>query len=151
MKKITLLVVFLFSFLTSSAMGLSVKEQIHGPLVLIAVIAEWCPYCTAWKENVGDAYSQEEVIPLRIVDVATFATIPKWYQEIYFSGKLQKLHGIPAFIIWDEGNERELVRWTGYNDPATFYTMLERAIGIALDSQLDCYTLNICKPKNIEY
>jgi len=63
---------------------------------------------------------------------------------------IARLYGVPAFIIWDEVNKREIVRWVGYVSVAHFNDMLERAKVVAINNIEKCKNFNICVPSNIQ-
>ena len=134
MKK--LLLIFVLFLLPSIATPLSLIKPEAPGLQLIAVLVDWCPYCNKWTEEVVPSYSN--IVPLVIINATSGKNIPQWYKKALKLKKVSKLRGIPAFIIWDDETEVELIRWVGYGGSDHFYQMLAKAINKALEKQQLC-------------
>ena len=108
-----------------------------------------CHYCIAFMEQVEPEYHDTEyaeTLPLTIIDAKD---IPEWFHIAYDKGDIKKIKGTPTFIIWDEVNKRELVRWAGYQSEENWYEMLERAKLIANRSIIDCEATSLCENFNL--
>ena len=53
---------------------------------------------------------------------------------------------MPTFVIWDNEDKRELVRWTGYTTEESFYKLLANALRLAPINKERCRVHNVCKP-----
>jgi|TARA_Y100000310_G_scaffold223510_1_gene225401 hypothetical protein len=153
MKK--LLLIFVLFLLPSIANPIDARSDVPK-LKLIAVVVDWCPYCHKWQEEVLPAFNHW--IEAEVVNVTSGRNLPRWYKNAYDNGTIERLYGIPAFIIWDIEAERELVRWVGYGGKDHFYEILDKAINKALEKQVQCghitsalerRSAGICKAENI--
>lgn len=118
-------------------------------LQLLYVGATWCPACLVIKNEILPFYNDVD-LPIVQIDITTGIIANEEYRTYYGNGTIARLYGIPAFIIWDEVNKRELVRWVGYASKEHFYDMLNRAKLIAERNIERCKIFNICLPNNIE-
>ena len=134
MKK--LLLIFVLFLLPSIANPLSLIKPEAPGLRLIAVVVDWCPYCNQWQEEVVPSYNN--IVLLEIINTTSGKNIPQWYKKALKLKNVSKLRGIPAFIIWDDETEAELIRWVGYGGSDHFYQMLDKAINKALEKQQLC-------------
>ena len=134
MKK--LLLIFVLFLLPSIANPLSLIKPEAPGLQLIAVLVDWCPYCNKWTEEVVPSYNNP--VPLVIINATSGRNIPQWYKKALKLKNVSKLRGIPAFIIWDDETEVELIRWVGYGGKDHFYQLLDEAINKALQKQQLC-------------
>ena len=130
MKK--LLLIFVLFLLPSVA----TPKLPYSGVTLVAVVVDWCPYCNKWAEEVVPSYNN--IVPLVIVNTTSGQNIPQWYKKALKLKKISKLRSIPAFIIWDDEAEVELIRWVGYGGPDHFYQMLDKAINKAITKQVLC-------------
>ena len=130
MKK--LLLIFVLFLLPSVA----TPKLPYSSVTLVAVVVDWCPYCNKWQEEVVPSYNN--IVPLVIINATSGKNIPQWYKKALKLKKVSKLRGIPAFIIWDDETEVELIRWVGYGGSDNFYQMLAKAINKAVEKQQLC-------------
>jgi len=133
MKK--LLLIFVLFLLPSIANPIDARSDVPK-LKLVAIVVDWCPYCQKWQDEVLPEFNHW--IEAEVVNVTSGQDIPYWYKQAYDKGKIERLYGIPAFIIWDTEAEIELVRWVGYGGSEYFYEMLDKAINKALEKQYLC-------------
>lgn len=134
MKK--LLLIFVLFLMPTIANPESIMNPNESGLKLVAVVVDWCPYCNKWQEEVVPSYNN--IVPLVIINATSGKNIPQWYKKALKLKKVSKLRGIPAFIIWDDETEVELIRWVGYGGSDHFYQMLDKAINKALEKQQLC-------------
>ena len=134
MKK--LLLIFVLFLMPTIANPESIMNPNESGLKLVAVVVDWCPYCNKWAEEVVPSYNN--IVPLVIINATSGKNIPQWYKKALKLKKVSKLRGIPAFIIWDDETEAELIRWVGYGGSDHFYQMLDKAIKKALEKQQLC-------------
>ena len=132
---------FLFILLLLVAMPAQALE-------LLVVTANWCPICARWLSEVPEFYDDID-LPMVKIDITNGIIENQEYLEHYWEGNIKRLYAVPTFIIWDEVNKRELVRWAGYQSEEQWYEMLERAKLKAQQSIEDCQNLNICEPHNL--
>ena len=118
-------------------------------LELLAIVVDWCPYCQRFESSLVPEYTGD--VPLVVVNVTDGQSLPQWFKTAYDAEQIQTLYSVPTFIIWDEVNNRELVRWVSYQDPTSFYQMLTTAIEKAKEVQKDCEEVNACTPINLNY
>jgi hypothetical protein len=151
MKKLFL--IFVLFLLPAIANPLSLVRPATLKFQLIAVVVDWCPYCNKWAEEVVPLY--DDIIPLVIVNITSEQGMPEWYKKAYYTGRIEQLYSIPAFIIWDTEAKTELVRWTGYGGVDHFYQMLDKAINKAIEKQVLCSDTSalerhrVCKAEKI--
>ncbi|MBF0167376.1 MAG: thioredoxin family protein [Alphaproteobacteria bacterium] len=104
-------ILFLSLFLaTSSARA--------GELVMFET--EGCPYCAAWKRDIGQHYGNSDLaalLPLKRIDIK--AERPKGYEQI-LDVKLS-----PTFVAMACG--AEAVRFEGYSDSGIFWDLMDMA------------------------
>ena len=134
MKK--LLLIFVLFLMPTIANPESILNPDEWGLKLIAVVVDWCPYCNKWTEEVVPSYNNP--VPLVIINATSGRNIPQWYKKALKLKNVSKLRGIPAFIIWDNETEVELIRWEGYGGSDHFYQLLDEAINKALQKQQLC-------------
>ena len=116
-------------------------------LELLAIVVDWCPDCQRFESNLVPEYTGD--VPLVVVNVTDGQSLPQWFKTACDAEQIQTLYSVPTFIIWDEVNNRELVRWVSYQDPTSFYQMLTTAIEKAKEIQKDCEEVNACTPVNL--
>ena len=154
MKK--LLLIFVLFLMPTIANPESIIHPEESRLKLVAVVVDWCPYCNKWQEEVVPSYNN--IVPLVIINATSGKNIPQWYKKALKLKKVSKLRGIPAFIIWDDETEVELIRWVGYGGSDNFYQMLAKAINKALEKQQLCSEIptalerrsaEVCKAENL--
>jgi hypothetical protein len=112
-------------------------------LELLVVTANWCPVCARWISEVPEFYDDID-LPMVKIDITTGIISNQEYLEHYWEGNIKRLYAVPTFIIWDEVNKRELVRWAGYQSEEHWYEMLERAKLKADQSILECEAIGLC-------
>jgi len=127
---------FLFVFLLLFAIPAQALE-------LLVVTANWCPICARWIAEVPEFYDDID-LPMVKIDVSTGIITNQKYLEHYWEGNIKRLYAVPTFIIWDEVNKREIVRWAGYQSEEQWYEMLERAKLKAEQSIIDCEAIGLC-------
>ena len=154
MKK--LLLIFVLFLMPTIANPESIMNPNESGLKLVAVVVDWCPYCNKWAEEVVPSYNN--IVPLVIINATSGKNIPQWYKKALKLKKVSKLRGIPAFIIWDDETEVELIRWVGYGGSDNFYQMLAKAINKAVEKQQLCSEIptalerrsaDVCKAEKI--
>jgi len=118
-------------------------------LQFLFVSTDWCPVCHRVNTEVVPTYQSSD-LPFIKIDITTGIIENKEYANAYRNGVIARLYGVPAFIIWDEVNKREIVRWVGYVSVAHFNDMLERAKVVAINNIEKCKNFNICVPSNIQ-
>ena len=118
-------------------------------LQLLFVSTDWCPVCHRVDTEVVPTYQSSD-LPFIKIDITTGIIENKEYANAYRNGEIARLYGVPEFIIWDEVNKREIVRWVGYVSVAHFNDMLERAKVVAINNIEKCKNFNICVPSNIQ-
>ena len=117
-------------------------------LELLVVTANWCPVCARWIAEVPEFYDDID-LPLVKIDITDGIIANREYLEHYWEGNIKRLYAVPTFIIWDEVNKRELVRWAGYQSEEHWYEMLERAKLKADISIIDCEAVGHCESFNL--
>ena len=117
-------------------------------LELLVVTANWCPVCARWVAEVPEFYDDID-LPLVKIDITDGINANREYLEHYWEGNIKRLYAVPTFIIWDEVNKRELVRWAGYQSEEHWYEMLERAKLKADISIIDCEAVGHCESFNL--
>ena len=117
-------------------------------LELLVVTANWCPVCARWVAEVPEFYDDID-LPLVKIDITDGIIANREYLEHYWEGNIKRLYAVPTFIIWDEVNKRELVRWAGYQSEEHWYEMLERAKLKADISIIDCEAVGHCESFNL--
>ena len=117
-------------------------------LELLVVTANWCPVCARWVAEVPEFYDDID-LPLVKIDITDGIIANREYLEHYWEGNIKRLYAVPTFIIWDEVNKRELVRWAGYQSEEHWYEMLERAKVKADISIIDCEAVGHCESFNL--
>ena len=122
--------------------------QAHA-LQLLFISTDWCPVCQKVNAEVVPSYQSSD-LPLVKIDITTGKVDNKNFIDAYKSGAIARLYGVPTFIIWDEVNEREIVRWVGYMSLAHFNEMLTRAKTVTINNIEKCTNFNICQPSNIQ-
>lgn len=124
-------------------------SQPYTPFQLLAITTDWCPVCKKFKEEVLPRYEADLTstnIPLIEIDITRGKGLPVWYKEAYRAGVIKRLFGVPTFVIWDNEDKRELVRWTGYTTEESFYKLLANALRLAPINKERCRVHNVCKP-----
>ena len=132
---------FLFVLLLLVAMPAQALE-------LLVVTANWCPVCARWIDEVPEFYDDID-LPMIKIDITDGIISNREYLEHYWEGNIKRLYAVPTFIIWDEVNKRELVRWAGYQSEEHWYEMLERAKLKADISIIDCEAVGHCESFNL--
>ena len=112
---------------------------------LLAITTDWCPICKTFKEELLPNYNNEDV-QLIEVDITRGNSLPPWYRDAYRDGIIKRLYGVPTFILWDDEDKRELVRWAGYIGEENFYAMLDNALRLAPINRKRCRIHNVCSP-----
>ena len=112
-------------------------------LELLVVTANWCPICARWLSEVPEFYDDID-LPMVKIDITTGIISNQEYLEHYWEGNIKRLYAVPTFIIWDEVNKREIVRWAGYQSEEQWYEMLKRAKLKAEQSIIDCEATGLC-------
>ena len=112
-------------------------------LELLVVTANWCPICARWIAEVPEFYDDID-LPMVKIDITTGIITNQKYLEHYWEGNIERLYAVPTFIIWDEVNKREIVRWAGYQSEEQWYEMLQRAKLKAQQSIIDCEAIGLC-------
>ena len=123
---------------------LCLMPSVANAYQLLAITTDWCPVCKMFKEELVPNYNSDT--PLIEIDITSGKNLPKWYSEAYRGGIIKRLVGVPTFIIWDEEDKRELVRWVGYISEESFYDMLDNALRLAPVNRERCRVHNVCKP-----
>lgn len=118
---------------------------------LFVVEADWCPACYAWKKETLPFYTPDLDLYLPLVEInITHGIIENVdYAQYYREGRIERLYATPTFFIWDEKKKWEIVRWTGYGNPDSWFLMLQKAIQVAKESIERCEKLNICEHINL--
>ena len=132
---------FLFILLLLVAMPAQALE-------LLVVTANWCPICARWIAEVPEFYDDID-LPMVKIDITNGIIANQEYLEHYWEGNIKRLYAVPTFIIWDEINKREIVRWAGYQSEEQWYEMLERAKLKADLSIIDCELAGLCESFNL--
>ena len=117
-------------------------------LELLVVTANWCPVCARWVAEVPEFYDDID-LPLVKIDITAGIIENQEYLDHYWEGNIKRLYAVPTFIIWDEVNKREIVRWAGYQSEENWYEMLERAKLKADISIIDCEAVGHCESFNL--
>ena len=117
-------------------------------LELLVVTANWCPICARWIAEVPEFYDDID-LPMVKIDITTGIITNQKYLEHYWEGNIKRLYAVPTFIIWDEVNKREIVRWAGYQSEEQWYEMLKRAKLKAEQSIIDCEVSGLCENFNL--
>jgi|TARA_Y100000310_G_scaffold246994_1_gene252502 thiol-disulfide isomerase/thioredoxin len=122
--------------------------QAHA-LQLLFVSTDWCPVCQQADNEIAQTYQSTD-LPLIKIDITSGVIENKDYANAYRNGIIGRLYGVPTFIIWDEVNKREIVRWVGYRGEEDWYEMLERVKIVAINNIEKCKNFNICVSSNIQ-
>jgi len=117
-------------------------------LELLVVTANWCPVCARWIDEIPKFYDDID-LPMIKIDITNGIIANQEYLEHYWEGNIKSLYAVPTFIIWDEVNKREIVRWAGYQSEEQWYEMLERAKLKADISIIDCEATGLCESFNL--
>jgi len=128
MKKIICLL--FINFLISLATQVWAEE-------LLVVSGETSKNSQRWKEEVLPEYARSEVgkkLSAKIVAVRGKA-FPEWLATAMQEDRIGEIIGTPTFIIWDEGNKREVGRVEGYTQKAKFYSQLSEALTMVENGQ----------------
>lgn len=113
---------FVFSAVVMASIS-GLKAEGRG-LTLVAFEASWCGRCKLFKAEVLDDYSQNELadhVPIEVVDIGE--------QDQGRFELDERVTSIPTFVLIE--NDREVSRFSGYNDPQQFYDELSRQVGAA--------------------
>jgi len=101
--------------------GLLCVASVAGAAELVMFEQDGCYRCDIWKEEVGKIYpltDEAKVAPLRMVDI--FSSMP---EDLEFLGRVRFT---PYFVVVDDG--RKIGQIFGYNDEASFYSMLDEIL-----------------------
>lgn len=97
---------------------------------LLVVSGETSKNSKRWKEEVLPEYPDSEFgknLPARIVAVQG-KNFPEWLAKAMEEGLVGEIIGTPTFIVWDEGNKKEVGRVEGYTQKMKFYSQLSEAM-----------------------
>ncbi|MDA0692543.1 MAG: hypothetical protein O3A78_10295 [Nitrospinae bacterium] len=97
---------------------------------LLVVSGETSQTSKRWKEEVLPEYPNSEAgknLPAKIVAVQG-ENFPEWLAKAMEVGRVGEIIGTPTFIIWDDGNKKEVGRVEGYTQKLKFYSQLSEAM-----------------------
>ena len=125
MKK--LICIFVINFLVLFVSQALAKE-------LLVLSGDKSQNSKRWADEVLPEYPKSQVggeLPAKIV-VIQGNHFPDWLAKAMQEGRVGEVVGTPTFIIWDEGNKKEIGRVEGYTQKPKFYSQLSEAM-VAVD------------------
>lgn len=124
----------LTTLLLTFCLSASVNAQDELPITVYFLPTSQCQECANFHLYVGRFYHETpwdtkanlKAIP---IDRRAPQLIPDWYKEAFLDGRTWEPTVFPTFIIWAKTSEhpkgREVARFSGFRDPASWYESLK--------------------------